>query len=384
MAQKRDYYEVLGVEKNADDDTIKRAYRKLAMMYHPDKNKDNKNAEEKFKEACEAYEVLSDKDKRARYDQYGHAGLEGAFGSGGFDWGDFTHQGDFSDIFGGFESIFAQFFGGSGRGFRSGGSSQPKGEDLRIELSLSLKEIQEGVTKTIKINVKDTCNACNGTGSKDGLTQSCTQCGGQGQVRQVRQSIFGHVQTVVACPSCRGEGKIIKNKCSICNGEGRTPQSKSIDLNIPKGIAEGQYFRERGKGNAAPRGGIKGDILVEIREKEDDFLKRDGANLFCEFPITFTQAALGDEVLVPAISKKIKLKIPGGTQTGKMFKITGQGLPQVHSSIVGDLYVQIKVVTPTNLSPEEIKILEQFREYDMKRDLKIDKSFVDKLKGFFR
>jgi molecular chaperone DnaJ len=309
--------------------------------------------------------------------------MEGAFGSGGFRWEDFSHQADFSDIFGGFESIFSTFFGG-GRGGSRGGHGQNKGEDLRIELSLTLKEVYEGVTKTIKINIKDTCETCNGTGSKDGLTQSCTQCGGQGQVRVVRQSIFGHVQQITSCPSCKGEGKIIKNKCVACNGEGRTPQSKSIDLNIPKGIAEGQYFREKGKGNAAPRGGIKGDILVEIREKEDDFLKRDGANLFCEFPITFTQAALGDDVMVPSITKTIKLKIPAGTQTGKMFKITGQGLPVVHSNVIGDLYVQIKVVTPTNLSVEEIKILEQFREYDNKRDMKLDKSFVDKLKGFFR
>jgi len=380
---KRDYYEILEVDKNATDDAIKKAYRKMAMMYHPDKNKDNKNAEEKFKEACEAYEILSDKDKRARYDQFGHAGLEGVFGSGGFRTEDFTHQGDFSDIFGGFESIFSQFFGG-GRGFRNSENQQPRGEDLRIELSLSLKEIFEGVTKTIKINVKDTCSNCNGSGSKDGITQQCTQCGGQGQVRVVKQSIFGHVQTVSACPSCKGEGRIVKNKCNICNGEGRTSQTKNIELNIPKGIAEGQYFREKGKGNAAPRGGTKGDILVEIYEKEDSFLKRDGANLFCEYPITFSQAALGDEILVPSITKKIKLKIPAGTQTGKMFKINGQGLPIVQSSMTGDLYVQIRIVTPTNLTNEEIKLLEEFRKYDLKRDIKLENSFVDKLKGFFR
>ncbi|MCL1826457.1 MAG: molecular chaperone DnaJ [Candidatus Cloacimonetes bacterium] len=381
---KRDYYEVLGIEKNADDDAIKKAYRKLAMMYHPDKNKDNKDAEEKFKEACEAYEVLSDKDKRARYDQYGHAGMEGAFGSGGFRWEDFTHQGDFSDIFGGFESIFSQFFGGGGSFRSGGGGGQPRGEDLRIELSLNLKEIYEGVTKTIKINVKDACTTCNGSGSKDGITTKCTQCGGHGQVRVVRQSIFGNMQTVSTCPSCRGEGTIVKNKCTACNGEGRVSQSKSVDINIPKGVAEGQYVREKGKGNAAPRGGVPGDILVEIREKEDDFLKRDGANLFCEYPITFTQAALGDEVLVPTITKKIKLKIPAGTQSGKMFKISGQGLPVVQSALVGDFYVQIKVVTPTNLSAEEIKILEQFKVFDSKRDLNIGNSIVDKIKGFFK
>jgi len=379
---KRDYYEILGVEKTADEDSIKKAYRKMAMKYHPDKNKDNKEAEEKFKEACEAYEVLSDKDKRSRYDQFGHAGLEGAFGSGGFSWEDFTHQGDFSDIFGGFESIFDHFFGGGRR--RGGGSQQMKGEDLKIEMSLSLKEIYEGVTKTIKINVKDTCTTCDGTGSKDGKTQTCNQCGGQGQVRQVRQSLFGHVQTIVTCPSCKGEGKIIQNKCAVCNGEGRTPQSKSVDINIPKGVHEGQYIRVRGEGNAAPRGGLKGDILVMVHEKEDPVLRREGANLICEYPVTFTQAALGDEVLVPAIGKKIKLKIPAGTQTSKLFKLSGQGMPQVNSSLVGDLYVQVRVVTPTNLSHDEVRLLEQFREFDKKRDLKIERSFVDKLKDFFR
>ena len=380
---KRDYYEILGVEKSADEDTIKKAYRGLAMKYHPDKNKDNKEAEEKFKEACEAYEVLSDKDKRSRYDQFGHAGLEGAFGSGGFSWEDFTHQGDFSDIFGGFESIFDHFFGGHGRR-RGSGNQQMKGEDLRIELSLSLKEIYEGTTKTIKINVKDPCAVCHGTGSKDSKTQSCSQCGGQGQVRQVRPSIFGHVQTIVSCPSCRGEGRIIQNRCTTCSGEGRVSNSKNIDINIPKGVQEGQYIRVRGEGNAAQRGGVKGDILVMVHEKEDPVLKRDGANLFCEFPITFTQAALGDEILVPTIGKKIKLKVPAGTQTGKLFKLSGQGMPFVNSSSIGDLYVQVKLITPTNLSYDEIKILEQFREFDKKRDLKVEKGFFDRLRDAFR
>ncbi|MCK9329343.1 MAG: molecular chaperone DnaJ [Candidatus Cloacimonetes bacterium] len=381
---KRDYYEVLGVEKNSDDDTIKRAYRKLAMKYHPDKNKDNKEAEEKFKEACEAYEVLSDKDKRARYDQYGHAGLEGAFGNGGFSWNDFTHQGDFSDIFGGFDSIFEAFFGGGGSRRSRHNPGQMKGEDLRIEMSLSLKEIAEGVSKTVKINIKDTCQACNGTGSQDGKTKTCTQCGGQGQVRQVRQSLFGHVQTIVTCPSCKGEGKIIENKCSVCKGEGRTPQSKNINVNIPAGVSEGQYIRLRGEGNVAPRGGIRGDILVHIHEKEDEYLKREGANLYREFPITFTQAALGSEIIVPVINKKIKIKIPAGTQSGKVFKLNNQGLPQVNSSLMGDLFVQVNIVTPTNLSQEEVRILEQFKVFDDKRDLKMEKSFFDKFKDMFR
>ena len=380
---KRDYYEVLGLEKSANEETIKKAYRSLAMKYHPDKNKDNKEAEEKFKEASEAYEVLSDKDKKALYDQHGHAGLEGAFGSGGFSWSDFTHQGDFADIFGGFESIFETFFGGGSRS-RSRGSGAAKGEDLKIEMSLTLKEIYDGVSKTIKMNIKDSCQSCHGTGSRDGKTQTCSQCGGQGQVRQVRQSIFGHMQTIVACPSCRGEGKIIANKCMSCNGEGRTAQSKNVNVNIPRGVQGGQYIRIRGEGNAAPRGGIKGDILVMIYEKEDNTFKREGPNLYCEIPISFTQAALGEDILVPSINNKIKLKIPAGTQTGKVFKVSGQGMPETNSSFIGDLYVMVRVMTPTNLSNAEIKILEQFREYDNKRDLKLEKSFVERFKGLFR
>ncbi|MCL2063130.1 MAG: molecular chaperone DnaJ [Candidatus Cloacimonetes bacterium] len=380
---KRDYYEILGVDKSADNETIKKAYRSLAMKYHPDKNKDNKEAEDKFKEASEAYEVLSDSEKRSLYDQHGHAGLEGAFGSGGFSWSDFTRQGDFADIFGGFESIFDAFFGGGSRSRRSSGG-QSKGEDLKIEMSLTLKEIYEGVSKTIKMNVRDTCQVCRGSGSKDGKTQSCSQCGGQGQVRQVKQSIFGHIQTIVTCPSCKGDGKIIANKCLTCNGEGRTPQSKNVNVNIPRGVHEGQYVRIRGEGNAAPRGGIKGDILVMIHEKDDNMLKREGANLYCEFPISFTQAALGDDVFVPSINNKIKLKIPAGTQTGKVFKVSGQGMPEANSSYMGDLYVMVRVMTPTNLSNAEIKILEQFREFDNKRDLKLEKSFVERFKGLFR
>jgi len=382
---KRDYYEILGVDKSADENTIKTAYRKLAMKYHPDKNKDNKEAEEKFKEAAEAYEVLSDKEKKARYDQYGHAGLEGAFGSGGFSWEDFTHSGDFSDIFGGFDSIFEAFFGNSMGGSRRGQNSrQMKGEDIRIEMSLNLKEVSEGVKRTIKLNVKDTCPQCKGTGSKDGKTTNCSQCGGHGQVRRMSQSLFGQVQTLVTCPSCRGEGRIIQNKCPQCSGEGRISQPKNVEIEIPKGVQEGQSVRISGKGNASPRGGIKGDILIAIREKEDEVIKRDGANLIIEFPITFTQAALGDDILVPAISKTIKLKVPPGTQTGKVFKITGHGLPVVHSTYVGDLYVVVKVVTPTHLSNEERAILEQFKAFDQKRDLKLERGFVDKLKDFFK
>jgi molecular chaperone DnaJ len=381
---KRDYYDVLGIDKNADTDSIKTAYRKLAMKYHPDKNPNDKNAEEKFKEAAEAYEVLSDKDKKQKYDQFGHAGLDGAFGSGGFNWGDFTHKGDFDDIFGGFDSILNAFFGGSmGGGRRSPRSQSLKGEDIRIEMSLTLAEVNEGVKKTIKINIKDICAECLGSGSKDGKVTNCTQCGGSGQVRRVQQSLFGQVQTVVACPSCKGEGKIIQNKCAYCHGEGRSTKSKNVEIEIPKGVMEGHVVRVMGQGNVGIRSGIKGDILVIIHEKEDKVLKREDSNLFCEFPISFATAALGDEVLVPAINKKIKLKIPAGTQTGKVFKVSKQGLPTVNSSHIGDLFVVVKVITPTNLKNDEEKIFRKLKEYDKNRDLKIDKSFTDRIRDFF-
>jgi molecular chaperone DnaJ len=380
---KRDYYDVLGVDKSAEADVIKTAYRKLAMKYHPDKNKDNKEAEEKFKEAAEAYEVLSDRNKRAIYDQHGHDGIDGQFGAGGFNMDDFVrgHSGDFTDIF---QGIFSEFFGGSmGGGRRGSQSQQMKGEDTRVEVSLTMKEIYEGCRKSFKINIKDTCGQCNGSGSRDGKTTNCSQCGGTGQVRRVQQSLFGQMQTVVTCPSCRGEGKIIQNKCNACSGEGRVNAVKTIEIDIPKGVAENQYLRERSVGNVAPRGGVRGDVIVMIHEKADQNLKRDGANLFCEFPISFTSAALGDEILVPAINKKIKLKIPAGTQNGKTFKIPGQGMPYVQSNSFGDLFVVIRVVTPTNLSQEEIKILQQFRAFDEKRELKIEKTFAEKLKGLF-
>ena len=281
---KRDYYEVLGVEKNAEAPEIKKAYRKLAMQFHPDKNPDNKEAEEKFKEASEAYEILSDKDKRQLYDQYGHAGVENQFGAGGFSWENFTQRSDLNDIFGdSFSSIFEGLFGG--RGFNSrGGSSRTsnRGEDLQIELSLSLKEIATGTEKKIKIGTKEACDKCDGTGSADGQVEECTQCRGTGQVRQVRQSLFGQMQTVSECPSCRGEGKIIKNKCTKCYGEGRMGKVKEITVKIPSGVEESQYIRLRGQGNIGPRGGTRGDIQVLIHEKQDELFERHGNDILIE------------------------------------------------------------------------------------------------------
>lgn len=381
---KRDYYEVLGVPKSAEEAEIKKAYRALAMKFHPDKNPDNKEAEEKFKEASEAYEVLSDKDKRQLYDQYGHAGVDQQFGSGGFNWNNFTHFEDISDIFGGgFSSIFDTFFGG---GFGSRGGSQRRlnqGEDLQIELSLTLKEIALGAEKKIKISVKDACDKCGGSGSADGNAETCSQCHGTGQVRTVRQSLFGQMQTVSECPSCRGEGRVVRNKCTKCYGEGRMGKVKEISVKIPAGVGENQYIRLRGQGNIGPRGGSHGDILVLIHEKQDDIFERDGNNIILEFPIHVTQAVLGDEIVVPTLTGNAKMKIPAGTQGGRLFRLKGQGIQGLNSYSRGDLIVRVNVVTPTKLSREETELYNKLREFDSKRELKPGKRFINKLKDFF-
>ncbi len=381
---KRDYYEVLGIDKNADAGTIKKAYRKLAMKYHPDKNQDDKEAEEKFKEASEAYEVLSDPEKKQRYDQYGHAGLEGAFGQGGFSWSDFTHAGDFSDLFGDMGSIFDSLFGGGGFGGRTRSQGRNnRGEDLQIEISLNLKEISKGVEKKIKINIKDTCPTCNGSGSADGKVTTCSQCGGSGQVRQMRRSLFGNIQTVAECPACRGEGRIIENKCKKCHGDGRAAHLKEINIKIPAGVEEGQYIRLRGQGNSGTKGAPAGDILVMIREKEDDTFDRDGKDLYMKFPISFSQAVLGTELDIPIINGKIKMKVPAGTQTGKQFRLRGQGMPVVNSSYIGDLYVTVYIVTPTKLSKKEEELIRELAELDKDKVYSPKKSFVEKLKNYF-
>jgi molecular chaperone DnaJ len=380
---KRDYYEVLGVDKHADEASIKKAYRKLAMQYHPDKNPDNKEAEEKFKEASEAYEVLSDKEKRQLYDQYGHAGIENQFGSGGFSWDNFTHRSDLNDIFGdGFSSIFESIFGG-GFGGRSSSRSSNRGEDLQIELSLSLKEIASGTEKKIKISTKEACDKCNGTGSADGQVETCSQCRGTGQVRQVRQSLFGQMQTVSECPSCHGEGKIVKNKCPKCYGEGRMGKVKEISVKIPAGVEENQYIRLRGQGNVGPRGGSRGDILVLIHEKQDDLFERHGNDIVVEYPVSVSQAVLGDEILVPTLSGKVKMKIPAGTQSGRLFRLKGQGIQGLNTYSKGDEIVRITVVIPTKLSKEENDLFTQLKEFDSKRDLKPGKGFFSKLKEYF-
>jgi molecular chaperone DnaJ len=380
---KRDYYEVLGVPKDATEDEIKKAYRKLAMKYHPDKNPDNKEAEEKFKEASEAYEVLSDKEKRRVYDEKGHAGIDQQFGNGGFSWNDFSHFDDIMDILGGgFSSIFDTLFGG---GFSSRSRESQRysnqGEDIQIDLTLTLKEIALGTEKKVRITVKDICDQCRGTGSADGKAETCPQCHGTGQVRTGRQTFLG--LSISECPSCRGEGKIIRNKCPKCLGEGRISKSKEINVIIPAGVEENQVIRLRGQGNVGPRNGSYGDILVVIYEKPDELFERDGDNIILELPITVTQAVLGDEVIVPTLTGTAKMKIPAGTQSGRIFRLRGQGIKGLNSYSQGDLLVKIKVVVPTKLSREEMELYNRLKEFDKKRELKPGKSFKEKLRGFF-
>ncbi len=383
---KRDYYEILGVDKNATKDEIKKAYRKLAMKYHPDKNKGNKEAEEKFKEASEAYEVLSDPEKRKLYDQYGHAGVEGSFGGDGFNWDNFTHMSDIEDIFGseGLGGFFESIFGGGFSSHRRYHEHVNRGEDLRISISLTLEEIATGVEKTIKISVKDVCPHCNGTGSKDGKVQTCPQCNGTGKIRHVTRSIFGHMQSVTTCPTCHGEGKVILNKCSYCGGEGRISKVKKIKISIPAGVEDGQYIRMSGQGNVGKHNGPRGDILVMIREKEHKIFERRGQDIICEYPISFSQAALGAEILVPTLTGKIKMKIPPGTQSGKIFRLKSMGLPYLNKSYKGDLYVRVVVVTPTKLNSEQKELFRKLAKYENVQNLKPGKtSFMDKLRDFF-
>ena len=379
---KRDYYEVLGVEKGADEKKIKTAYRKKAMKYHPDQNPDNAEAEEKFKEAAEAYDVLSDPQKRARYDQMGHRAFEqgGGFGGGA---GGFTME----DIF---EQFGPMFGGGGGGGFFGGGARrQPRGErgsNLRIKVALTLEEIANGVTKTIKVKRQKQCDVCDGSGAKDsGSVESCKTCGGAGVVRQVRSTILGQMATTTSCPTCQGTGKTIKNNCNNCKGEGRVYEEDVIEVNIPAGVEEGQQLSMRGQGNAGRRGGPAGDLLINIEEKAHEFLQRDGQKLIYDLHLNFADAALGTSVEVPTITGKVKIKIPAGTQAGKIFRLRGKGLPALQSYGTGDQLIHVNIWTPKKLTKEETALLEKMRGMDAfkPQHAKGDKGFFERMKEYF-
>ena len=388
MAEKRDYYEVLGVEKTASDAEIKKAYRKLAIQYHPDKNPGNKEAEEKFKEAAEAYSVLSDKDKRSRYDQFGHAGVGGAAGGG------FSGQGmSMDDIF----SMFGDIFGGGGgfggfSGFSGSGRPQQRkfrGSDLRVKVKLSLKDISTGVEKKFKLKKYVTCEHCHGSGAEGNSgTETCPNCHGTGSVTRTQQSIFGMMQTQSVCPNCNGEGKIIKNKCKHCSGEGITYGEEVVEVKIPAGVAEGMQLTVSGKGNAGKRNGIAGDLLVVIEEESHPDLIRDDNDLIYNLLLSVPTAALGGTVEIPTIDNKVKVKIEPGTQPGKVLRLRGKGLPNVnsygYSNGTGDLLVNISVYIPETLNKEEKQALEKMQNSDnFMPNLSIKEKIFKKFKNFF-
>lgn len=380
---KTDYYETLGVPRDADPSTIKKAYRKLAVQYHPDKNPGDSSAEEKFKEAAEAYEVLSDPDKRARYDRFGHAGVGqgGGFG-GGMTMEDIFQQ--FGDIFGEGGSPFESFFGGGRTRSRSRGQ---RGSNLRIKVSLTLEEIASGVTKKIKVKKQLTCEVCGGTGAKDSsAVETCPTCRGAGYVRQVKNTFLGQMQTTTTCPTCNGSGQMIKANCSNCKGDGHVYGEETIEIEIPAGVEEGMQLSLRGKGNAGLRGGPAGDLLINIEEIPHDFLQRDGMNLIHELYLNFADAALGISSEVPTIDGKVKIKIPAGTQSGKIFRLKGKGLPSVQSYGRGDQLIHVNVWTPKKLNDEEKKLLEKLRDMPNFKPTpgKTDKGFFEKMRDYFK
>ncbi len=351
---KRDYYEVLEVQKNATAEEIKKAYRKKALQYHPDKNPGDKSAEEKFKEAAEAYEVLSNNEKKQRYDQFGHAGMSGPSGFSG-------QSMNMDDIFSMFGDIFGGHFGGHFGGFggRGGGQRVNRGQNLRVKVTLNLNEIAHGAEKKIKVKKYIPCQTCQGTGAKDGSFTTCSTCHGSGQVTRVSNTFLGQMQTTSVCPNCGGEGKIIANKCNSCYGEGIVSGEEVISLNIPAGVAEGMQLSLTGKGNAARRGGINGDLIVQIAEEEHPELIREDNDLIFNLFLGLPELALGTTVEIPTVDTKVKVKIDAGTQPEKILRLRGKGLPDVNGYGKGDLLVKVHAWVPTRLSAEERKMLER-------------------------
>lgn len=386
---KKDFYEILGVAKSASQDEIKKAYRKVAMQFHPDRNPGDKAAEEKFKEAAEAYEILSDADKRAQYDRFGHQafaqGRGGGGHTGGMNMDDIFSQ--FGDIFGG-DSPFGSFFGGGGGRTRGGGGRTRgvRGSNLRIKLKMNYAEIAKGANKTIKVKKHVSCNVCAGSGAKDkNALQTCGTCNGSGQVRKVQNTFLGQMQTVTACPTCNGEGTTITNKCTNCKGEGRVYGEETVTIDIPAGVQEGMQLSVSGRGNAGERGGPNGDLIVLIEEEAHPQLHRDGLNVAFDLHITFPDAVFGAQLEVPTIDGRAKIKIPPGTQSGKIFRLKGKGFPSVNSYEKGDQLIHINVWTPQNVSSEEKAILEKLQNSQNfhPKPEKNATSFFDKVREMF-
>lgn len=378
---KRDYYEVLGVSRDAGEGDIKSAYRKLALKYHPDRNQGNDEAEESFKEASEAYEVLSEPDKRAKYDRFGHAGVEGNFGGGGFEWSDFSHASDVQDIFG---DVFESFFGGGGGRRRRGPAGPPRGRDLKVKVALSLEEIVTGTEKQINLSRLQNCETCDATGAAPGATkETCSTCRGVGQVQQVARTLFGQQMTVTACPACNGEGSTVSDPCSDCRGEGRLRGQTRLTVRIPAGVQEGNYIPLRGQGEVGPRGGPAGDCLVFIEEQDHEHFTRDGNDVILQLPVSFSQAALGDEIEVPTLQGKAVLKVPSGTQAGRVFRMSRKGIPDVNGRGIGDQLVQVLLWTPQDLSREERDLFEELAKLEHERVESEGEGFFDKIRKAF-
>ena len=387
---KRDYYDILGVQRNANADEIKKAYRKMAIKYHPDKNPGDKQAEESFKEAASAYEVLSNADKKKRYDQYGHAANAGSAAGGGYGGGSMNMDDIFSqfgDVFGGGGggSPFDSFFGGGAQQSRSG-RRVSRGSNLRIKVKLTLEEIAKGTEKKVKVNKQIICDTCDGTGAKDKSSfNTCHTCGGAGSVRRVTNTILGQMQTTSTCPTCNGEGSEITSKCNTCHGDGLVRGEETITINIPAGVSEGMQLSMSGKGNAAPRGGVPGDLIILIEELPHESLKREGNNVIYDLHISFIDAAIGSSVEVPTIDGKAKIKIEPGTQGGKILRLKAKGVPEVNSYHRGDQLVYVNIWTPKALNKDERDLLEQLQDSPNFKPQpgKNEKSFFERMKEYF-
>ncbi len=381
MADKRDYYEVLGIQKGASDDEIKKAYRKVAKKYHPDLHPGDAEAEAKFKEAGEAYEVLSDAEKKARYDQYGHAGVDPNFGAGGFGGGGF---GDFSDL----GDIFGSFFGGGFGGQQRRRNGPRRGSDINESILLTFEEAAFGIKKNLKIYKVEECDECGGMGCKNEADKStCPTCKGSGEIKNITNSLFGQMVNVTTCNHCRGTGQIIKNPCSKCKGKGMIKRARNVDVDIPAGIDNGETVRYRGLGNAGSKGGPAGDLLVTVQIIRHEVFKRRGNDVYCTIPITFVQAALGADVDIPVLDEdkkytlgKMTYSIPEGTQPGTEFRLRGKGIPGVRSGIRGDMVLTVNVEVPKNLSKEQKEALQNFAKLSNENNYKQHRNFFSKMK----